>query len=96
MRYLIFKRVEADVVCFGHIHPRMFNSSYNGCRFLNPGSVGCSFDSHASYAIINLSSGKFEIEMCRVYYDRNELLRKYNLLEIPDGKFIKKYFFGVE
>lgn len=92
----LFERADIDLICFGHIHPRKFNSSYHGCHFLNPGSVGCSHDSHASYAIVDLSSGKFEIKIRYVYYDRNELLEKYDLFEIPDKKLIKKCFFGVK
>jgi len=87
---------EADIVCFGHLHSRPFSKSYGGTHFLNPGSVGCSHDGFANYAIVETSDGKFSVTEHRVPYDREALLARYDELEIPARRFIRRCFFGVE
>jgi|GEM_PF-3239646 len=84
-----------DLICFGHIHPRQFNLKYHGRHFLNSGGVGFSKNGSASYAIIDIKAGGFEIAIEKVMYDREPLLRRYDELEIPDRDLIRKVFFGV-
>ncbi len=89
-----FGEVDADLVCFGHLHGRRFNRAYHGTHFLNPGSVGCSHDGNADYAVIDLYRGAFQITPRRVPYERQALLARYDKLEIPARDFIRKTYFG--
>jgi putative phosphoesterase len=91
----LFGKVDADLVCFGHLHGRRFNQAHSGAYFLNPGSVGCTHDGLADYAVIDVFHGAFQIAQRRVPYERQALLARYDELEIPDRRFIRKVFFGV-
>jgi len=91
-----FAGTPGALICFGHIHPRKFNRQYLGRHFLNAGGVGTSHDSTASYAVVDVNNGSFNIELCKVTYERNALLKRYDVLEIPARDFIRKIFFGVE
>lgn len=91
----LFADTPGDLVCFGHLHEQRFNCAYHGRRFLNPGAAGCSHRSEASYAIVELAGGRFEIEERQVAYERGPLLARYDALEIPARDFIRKVFFGV-
>lgn len=90
----LFADTPGALVCFGHLHGRRFNCAYHGRHFLNPGAVGCSHRSEASYAIIDVTDGQFAIEERQVAYERGPLLARYDELEIPARNFIRKVFFG--
>jgi putative phosphoesterase len=90
----LFADTPGALVCFGHLHERRFNRDYDGRHFLNPGAVGCSHRSEASYAVVDVTNGSFAIEERRVAYERGPLLARYDELEVPARNFIRKAFFG--
>jgi putative phosphoesterase len=90
-----FSNTPGELVCFGHIHTRPINQQFNGRHFLNPGVVGVNNDGTAEYAVIEIIGGSFRIELRKVKYDRELLLRRYDELEIPARDFIRKTFFGI-
>lgn len=81
--YIKPRIVKADYVIVGHTHIQ-WSTNINSLRILNPGSVGQPRDSdpRASYAIIDLD--KNSIELHRVKYDVEVVLRKYKSLGIED------------
>ena len=85
----------ARCVCFGHFHERGLNRSHRGRRFLDPGAVGCSHRGEASFATVDIASGRFTIEVHRVPYEREALLARYDELRVPARDFIRKVFLGV-
>jgi hypothetical protein len=68
---------------------------YGGRHFLNPGSLGTGAQPEAAYALIELQDGRVEIEQCHVPYAREELLARYERLQVPAREVILKIFFGV-
>ena len=80
-RFLILaKAARADVVLFGHSHYYL-NKTVARTRFINPGSVGRSFDGRqkASYVMLNIGRGRVIAKRYRLSYDVTqnlELMRK--------------------
>jgi predicted phosphodiesterase len=91
----LFADTPGELVCFGHLHGQRINREYAGRHFLNPGSLGTGAQASASYAVIELRDGKFAIEHCRVPYEREALLARYERFEIPAREFIRRIFFGM-
>ncbi len=77
--------VDADYVVVGHTHIQ-WSTSVGSLRVLNPGSIGQPRDGdpRASYAVIDLDSNS--IELHRVKYDVEVVLRKYKSLGV-EGKY---------
>jgi putative phosphoesterase len=75
--------VKADVVLCGHSHS-FFDKKISGVRFINPGSVGRSFDKdpRASYVLLDINSGLLRTEHHRVDYPREK-----NLVKMKKEKF---------
>jgi len=90
-----FDETPGTLVCFGHLHSRQFNRQFAGRHFLSAGGVGCSHDSTAAYAVLDLHGGAFEVELRKVKYERGALLKRYDELEVPARESIRKAFFGV-
>ncbi len=69
--------VQADLVLFGHTHCP-FQKKAKGVLFVNPGSVGRSFDNdpRASYVLLHFSRGKVKTGFRRVPYDVDRTLRR--------------------
>lgn len=65
----------------------------DGIHFINPGSVGRMFDGdpRASFAILNLSSGKISVEHFRVPYPVEEVVKGLKDQMLPDiyGKMFR-------
>lgn len=91
----LFSDIDADLICYGHLHNRRVNQLYQGRHFLNPGSAGCAPHSCAPYALVSIEKGAFTITLHDVPYDRGPLLARYDTLEIPARDTIRKLFFGV-
>ena len=75
----------ADVVICGHSH-RPFSRQVAGVRFINTGSVGRPDDGdpRLSYAILDVTSGQFEVRHYRLDYDIGRAvagIRRQNLPE---------------
>jgi len=69
---------ERILVC-GHTHKQWYKE-INGKIILNPGSVGVNFSGNkaAQYAIIESINHEINVELKNVFYDFNELKRKYD------------------
>ena len=91
----LFADTPGQLVCYGHLHGQRVNRAYGGRHFLNPGSLGTGAQAEAAYAVIELREGCFEIELRRVPYEREELLARYDRLEIPAREVIRRIFFGI-
>lgn len=64
------KITDCDIVLIGHSHSP-FHKKVNNVHFINPGSVGRMFDKNpdASYAIMELSPEKVNVDFYRCPYD---------------------------
>lgn len=80
----IAKMVSADVVLCGHTH-KYFSLKYSGKYFINPGSVGRSFDGDpsASYVILEPSSKGIAVHNVRVSYDVSSIITKMKKEKFP-------------
>ncbi len=76
-------QTKKDIVIFGHTH-RPFVKQNKKCLFINPGSVGRPDDGNnkASYALLDTSS--FEVELRRVGYDIDEVVKKIETQHLPN------------
>ncbi len=91
----VFGEHEADLVCFGHIHPRRLSRQFGGRHFLNPGTVGCNPGGRADYAVVECTDGAFAVDERSVEYDSRELLVRYDELQVPARDFLRRVFLGV-
>lgn len=78
------KRVEADVILCGHTH-KYFSKKIAGKYFINPGSVGRSFDGNpaASYVILEQSPAGIAVRNMRVPYNLEEVIGKMREAGFP-------------
>ncbi|MCA9403296.1 MAG: metallophosphoesterase family protein [Candidatus Omnitrophica bacterium] len=69
--------VEEDVILCGHTH-KYFSKKIAGKYFVNPGSVGRSFDGNAaaSYVILEQSPSGIAVRNMRVAYDVTKVIRR--------------------
>jgi putative phosphoesterase len=79
------KIAQADVVLFGHSH-RFFTRKSDGVIFINPGSVGRSFDGdyRASYAVLDISPGKVDVTNRRVEYNLKRNIEQMTKERFPE------------
>jgi putative phosphoesterase len=83
-RFLVLAKAAcADVVLCGHSHFYLDKRIAN-TRFINPGSVGRSFDGkqRVSYAMLDIDRGKLTVKRYRLSYDVEQ-----NLTKMRQGKF---------
>lgn len=74
----IAAEVAQQVVLCGHTH-HFFDKTFNGVRFINPGSVGRPFDGNtaSAYAVLDFTGrGKLRVTPRRVAYDVKRVARK--------------------
>lgn len=79
------KAARANIVLFGHSHFFM-DRMFAGTRFINPGSVGRSFDGkqEASYVLLDIGPGAVKAKRYRLSYDLSSVVAK-----MRKGKFPK-------
>jgi putative phosphoesterase len=79
-----FEATGADLLILGHTHVP-FVHRFNGRALVNPGSVGQPRDGNprASYTLVDLNEGSFEISHRRVEYDIDETVSKMHGLRLP-------------
>lgn len=77
-------KVKEDVVLCGHTH-QYFSRKIAGKYFINPGSVGRSFDGNpaASYVILEQSPAGISVRNMRVTYDVGKVTRKMSREGFP-------------
>ncbi len=89
----LFKEYEAELIIFGHHHPVHFFKNKQTI-YLNPGSLGCSKNASAPYAIIDMRTENLHIHLKEAAYDKASFLASYDRLQVPDREFILKAFHG--
>ncbi|MFW9949538.1 MAG: metallophosphoesterase family protein [Candidatus Thorarchaeota archaeon] len=80
-------------VLYGHTHHQLY-LHWRGRYFINPGSLGCSIhESTISYCVLEVNGEHFNVNLQNEAYDETRLIEDYYKLEVPDSKFILKYFY---
>jgi putative phosphoesterase len=74
-----------DIHIVGHSHVP-FHRVVAGVHFINPGSVGRMFDGdpRASFAILKIMPGEFEVEHFRIPYPVEDVVRGLKINSLPD------------
>jgi predicted phosphodiesterase len=88
----LFADVDAPLVWYGHRHPR--SDIAGRARYVNPGSLGCSPDGLARYAILRIDDdGGYEIEHRAAPYDPGDVYVQFEARDVPAREKILKIFF---
>lgn len=83
----LFADAAGDLVFYGHNH--LFSDMQGRARYVNPGSLGCSSEPHARYAILVIANnGDFTLEHRFAPYDPAELFRQFAERDVPERDFI--------
>ncbi len=90
----LYKDYKADLILFGHHHPIHYFKDERTI-YLNPGSLGCSKNDSAPYAIIDMTTEHLRIHLKEATYDKASFLASYDRLQVPDREFIMKAFHGI-
>ncbi len=91
----LFKEFSEDLIAFGHHHPiHYFKNEKN--TYLNPGSLGCSHSSEASYALVKIKDNDLEITLEKEAYDKSNFIASYQDLQVPDRDVLLRIFHGCE
>ncbi len=90
----LFAGVAADIICYGHHHPP---SDLTGrTRYFNPGSLGCSVEPVARFAVLTVATdGTYRLEKRAVPYNKKAIISELFARQVPGRQFIAKAFFGV-
>jgi len=88
----VFEGVDANVIFFGHLH--LPCDIAGNCRYLNPGSLGCSKDPIARYILLEAKGQETIIEKREAVYNKQPLFDALMEREVPEREFIGKIFFG--
>lgn len=83
--------VEGDLILFGHTHVPL--DVHGGRRYFNPGAVGVQNGGKASFGILEVENGGFDLERREVKYDSAAVADEIMERGIPYRKFIVKTFF---
>ena len=89
----LFNEYEARLILFGHHHPVHYFSNEQTI-YLNPGSLGCSHQETAPYAIAEITPSEMKINLQEADYDKTSFIASYERLKVPDRDFILKVFHG--
>jgi putative phosphoesterase len=86
---------QADLVLVGHFHVPL-DRTVNGVRVINPGSVGVPFapDLRAAYALLTADEHGYQVDFCRVDYDRDAVVHELRRLRHPGADFLIAYLTG--
>ncbi|WP_185805402.1 metallophosphoesterase family protein [Bacillus canaveralius] len=76
---------KTNLVLFGHVH-HAFTRQANGRTIVNAGSAGFSFagDNRASYAIIDIDQTNLAVQLRRVSYDIEKVIKIAKKRSMPD------------
>lgn len=67
---------------------------YHGKKYINPGSLGCSFDKDADFAILEIEDNKLtKCTFESLKYDKMLVINDYLKYEVPDREFILTNFY---
>lgn len=80
-----------SVVC-GHTH-RQLHSIEEGIEYVNPGSLGASFENgRADFAIIESVNNEVSISLCNLAYDGSSIKADYLSRNVPDAQYLMNLF----
>lgn len=84
---------EVDYVLIGHTHFPLYAVHWNWKPILNPGSLGCSKEGIARFAIVELDDGLVNITYKQLKYDKEKVIRDYRKNSVPySEKFIDMFY----
>lgn len=89
----LFSDKHEDVIFFGHHHPVHY---FKGEKtlYVNPGSLGCTHEPSAPYAIVGIDRNSIDVVLEKASYDNKNFLLSYEKLQVPDREFILNVFHG--
>jgi len=91
----VFAGLTADLVFYGHHHP--ISDITGRARYVNPGSLGCSPEPLARFAVLEIAAhGRYTLEKRAAPYDNTELLQELTRRRVPARDHIYRGFFGVD
>lgn len=90
----LFHDHQDSLIGFGHHHPHHYFKD-ESTIFLNPGSLGCTKNDLAPFAIVTFEKETISVEIKYAQYDKSAFLASYEKLQVPDRDFILKVFHGV-
>lgn len=91
----IYKNEAADVICYGHHHSESVIETPRRL-YVNPGSLGCSADRVAKYAVLQISEDDLvEVHLQSVSYDFENYSQSFDMLEVPGRRYILDVFYNV-
>ncbi len=88
----MFAAHDAELVLHGHFHSA--SDLAGRCRYVNPGSLGCSRTAVARYVIVEFAQGRYTVEARAAPYDDEELHRAFEERHVPERQFIYRAFLG--
>lgn len=89
----LFSNSGATFITFGHHHPvHYFHTATNW--WINPGSLGCHVKAEARYALVHILDEGIIVRLHAVPYERDQWLKLYRKLDVPDSDYILKVFHG--
>lgn len=89
----MFGKMDHDVIACGHHHPGHVLRS-DRTLYINPGSLGCSRDALARYAVIGVSDHGIRVKLDAAVYDKELLRRSFEKKNIPGRQYIMESFHG--
>jgi predicted phosphodiesterase len=86
----------AEMLVFGHYHST-YNFKRGNRHFVNVASVSLPNDGLplASYGLFTWRRDHWEIEQCRIPYDRDRFIRHYTAWDVPEGKLWQRHLLGM-
>ncbi len=88
-----YKNCNSKVILFGHTHKKLYLEN-NNKLYLNPGSLGCSFNNSVDFVILDINPN--EIQNCSfisLKYDNSLLIKDFFEKHVPDKDFLIENFF---
>ena len=88
----LFQMPTSTLVFFGHDH-RHWNLTGGSTHFVNPGSLGCSRDPVARFAMVEVESGgTWAVSFRGAPYDPDPVYRALDHRQVPARDFIRRTF----
>lgn len=85
--------VDADLVFFGHHHPRA-DVQGERTRYVNPGALGCGLLGTARFALITIQDdGSLDIHLRTVPYDASSIIPDLTRRNVPAREEIAEVFY---
>ncbi|MEM7531885.1 MAG: metallophosphoesterase family protein [Chloroflexota bacterium] len=90
----LFMDAHSHLVFYGHHHPFSDMVGDAGCRYINPGSLGCHTVAIARYTVVQHSGSEVEVVHREVPYDDSQLFVDFEQRNVPEQTFLRRIFFG--